>query len=894
MANQRLAAVEDKVRNAENIIQSYAYGDDLDQAIEDLKELDPDNSVLASIKDFDNNREMLKALNALYRADVARAGNDMAELQKVAEFLETSSYEAENMHKEAVDIWSELSALEEDEPENAETIGDMLDEVARLQHAYEKHDYVQSHTPSMEDEEIVDNAKKISSIFDSFKWSDVIGSDDNVTIVDDNGNPLNAEEEANLKGAQRKWIELATISDHMDDAAFAAMDDDEQKEVLKENVRERYEGDIIQKALATAEMDGASGDEKENIRRMAMSRRPIKIRVSAFHASFDSTRERISDKISKFFREGKDKSKRWLSQKFEKLNAFTRKHTGYTPVEFGKMVITAMSKRRFAANIGVSMGSLGASGGAMAMLAAGSLAATPAIAIAATGIAAYTAYNALAQQRWTIWEKKHAYWKAAKESGDEAEIAKWSGMAGWNNARNAIRANPEENEIYETIKKNNKRYSLISGGLMGVATAFVPLSSPLLRGLGGLGRGVAANTNAKFMYDLAKEKYEANPTEINEINMKRARTGLYFGIAGTAAVELAVAWSVANSGVGAEHNPQNVASHEHAPTVEKTAPAPAPVAEIPEVKVEVPQEWNSDMGITQNQWNTLHSVGDFDSKWLNVHNAQQANPDAFVHTDGSQMSIEEAVWKSDRIMSLAKAYPDGEGGYIAHMYDENHVEVFAKDGGWVYKDGTPVTSKDIAPECWGTEEDVAYKSVDCGEKASGVDGETFDNLYDRAIHGNGDNYMDVDNCGKVHFIGFVKNIINKIIPHEETVVDTPDPVEPIYEGPTEEQLPPAVDGKVEQHTIIQSVGRVSPGTTGNGSLQLDSSYMKSSTAGAQFVVEDSAVDAGSEVKSDAVNPAAESTLDAGKTVTNNGDTTTNNGEQAFNWMQRTRGGYGIG
>jgi hypothetical protein len=305
------------------------------------------------------------------------------------------------------------------------------------------------------------------------------------------------------------------------------------------------------------------------------------------------------------------------------------------------------------------------------------------------------------------------------------------------------------------------------------------------------------------------------------------------------------------------------------------------------------------MGITQNQWNTLHSVGDFDTKWMNVHNAQQADPNTFVHTDGSQMSVEEAIWKSDRIMSLAKAYPDGHGGYIAHMYDENHVEVFAKDGGWVYKDGSPVTSKDIAPECWGTEEEVAtfralYKAVDCGEKINGVNAENFDNLYDRAIHGNGDNYMDVDDCGKVHFIGFVKNIISKIMPKEESApAPVADPEPEIYEGPKEEVVAPA-PGKVTQHTIIQTVGRVSPGSTSNGSLQLDGAYMRSSTPGAQFVMEGSAVDAGPEVKDVAPDNAVTPT--GGEKPIVNSDSTANKGagDQAFNILQRAKSGNSIG
>ena len=866
MANQRNAAVEDKIRNAEKIVQSYAYGNELDQAINYLKKHDPENGVLATIKDFEDNRPMLKVLNALYRADQARADNNKAELENIAEFLNsyTQYSDREEIKSEAAKILSELPEVKED-PELSDAVAAMDDETERLKHIQEKQNYVRDNTPSMSDDEIVANGEKICNIMDEqFKWSDVIGDNDNITVTDGEGAALNADVANNIKEVHRKWIEVDAIRAHMDDAEFAAMDDKEKVDTLKEDIYTRFWSDVEDMAAQTAELNGTDEEEARN---KARRHQPIDIRYEVFDASKEVMRDKVNEKIG-FFAKSKQKAAKWLSGKLEKLNNFARKISGYTPAEFGKAMISVFSKRRFAANIATSVGTLGLSGLGAASAAAtiaggaGLAAAAPAIAVAALGVATYSAYSALAQQRWSIWEKKHAYWKAAKEKGDAQEIARWSGMTGWNNALKAIKANPEENKVYEYTKKTNKRYGLASGVLMGAATALVPGSSVIGRIVGGTTRAVGTNQNAGFLYNLAKKKYAEEQTEQNETNMKRARTGLILGLVGTTAMEFAMALNASASDVGVDHNPEHFASLDN----ENAQETSQPQIEVPSVEPtpEVPTEWNSSMGITQNQWDLLHKIGDFDSKWLNMHNAQHAYPDTFVHADGSQMSIEEGVWMSDRVMALAKAYPDGHGGLIAHMYDENHVEVFVKDGGWVYKDGTPVTSTDIAPECWGTEKEVAtfralYKAINCGEKVNGIDSETFRNLYDKTLHlGPGNNYMDVDNCGKVHFIGFVKKIVNKIVPP----VEEPEQEDPIiYEGV--EKPEPVVDGHADDGTRIISKGQ--PYKTGSNDGWMNRDKQSTDYAvptGPKKVMPGSAVEAGAEKTSSAATGNGDQAMNA--------------------------------
>ena len=798
MANQRKTVGIRSVEDAEKIIQSYAYGKDLDQAILYLKNHDPENTVLANIKDFEGNRPMLKVLNALYRADEARAANDTAELQKIAEFL--NSYKAYKNNKDMAEILKEFPEMSSEETAAVEEIVKETEKTNRIR---EKQEIVREKTPSMSDDEIVANSEEIQGILR--KWSDAITEKDNVSVVDADGNALDAEKAKEIRGLHRQWVELDITGMHSDNAAFAAMSDQDKEETLKKDIYDRFWSDIEAMAATTADLNGASDEEIESIRAKAKRHEPVVIRTDVYSANREELKEDIANKINEFDKQKKVKSKGWLASKFDKLNNLSRKITGYTPVEFGKMVFSVFSKRRFAANIATSLGALGLSGFGAASAAAtiaggaGVMAAAPAIAVAATGVAVYGLYSAYSQQRWSIWEKKHANWKAAKEKGDTKEMAKWSGMTGWNNALKAIKANSEENKVYEQIKKTNKRYGLLAGALLGAGTALVPGGSVVGRIAGGTARATGANVNANFMYNLARKKYEENKTEQNEINMKRARTGLVLGIVGSTLMEAAVAYNVAHPFFDVEHNPDNVLPNtntndfgidpnannaggipeapwsDYAPGHDNgtdVAPAPDATAEAT-APVEVPSHYSSDMG-AENWWRISHKYGvdSFEERYLNTHNAQEAHPDMFVNTDGSQMTTVEAEAKSQVILEgLAKEGKD----HHFRLFDENHQEVFkAKNGdGFVYANGSKVTSNDIAPECWGSEERVVafraiYKAVNCGDKIDGVSAQQFNDLYRDAAAGTGNAYGVANECGD---IAWYHKLFHKIVHKTDKVIE---------------------------------------------------------------------------------------------------------------------------
>ena len=802
MANKKESAVIQKVEDAEKIIQSNAYGADFDDAIAYLQERDPKNAVLAAaVKDFEKDIPTLKVLRALYRADEARAQNDTAELKKIAKFL--SEYKAYENRAEAEKLLKDFPELTE---EQTAAIQEIADETKKIERIHDKQSYVSSQMPSMSDDEIVANGEKICTILDEkFKWSDVFGEDDKITVIDREGKVLDAEKANEIKGLHRRWIELDAIRKHSDNAVFAAMDDKEKEATLKEDIYTRFWSDVETMAVTTAKLNG---EDEKTAQAKARRHQGVAISEDVYAANREEIKENTMDKVVQLSEQKKEKAGSWLAGKLNKLSQISQKITGYTPVEFGKAIFSVFSRRRFAANVGVSMGSLGASGLGAASAAAtiaggaGLMAAAPAIAVAAAGVATYSLYSMYSQQRWSIWEKKHAYWKAAKAKGDAQEIARWSGMNGWNNALKAIKANPEENKIYEYTKKNNKRYGLLSGVLLGGATALVPGASALGRLIGGTTRAVGANQNAGFLYNLAKQKYAENKTEQNEINYKRARTGLILGLAGTTAVEAAIALNVSASDIGVSHNPENVdalTGQQHEAPAAQNNGNEAPV----DASVEVTHaDWRE--GISQNQANWIENHVQGKAAEYGKIYGWNVNPD----------NMEEVAQKmADNIQKAIDngALPDKPVGEI--MYKYLHLIAWREKGEYVSGELIQSTMVNGEPDYWtnATEIKALNHIIFCEEKPN-VSSDALGNTLDR-ITASGDDldksldhltnhryvgtadvmHKDGDvNCAHVSYWERVKGVVRHALK----------PADKDIEQPVQIEEKPAVDAVVDETPVV--------------------------------------------------------------------------------------------
>lgn len=815
MANKkRNTVVEEKIKNAEQTIRSYAYDGSLDQAIRYLKAHDPENSVLATIKDFENDRPTLKALNALYRADKAREAQDTAELERIATFL--GSYKQYSniaeLKAEADKILSEVQGNHE----QVAAVRTLIDEAEKQNRMVEMHEKVQNSVPSMSDDDILANAMEIESIYNNSDiqseiYEETVKKAKKTVTIDDEDSVVQNEDDLWVAKMMSALNEVTTI--RMDDAKFAAKDAQEKKEELKDDAITNFWANLARTAGISA-IDTNADEETNNVNRdkafeNALNGRNVKVKANQFFANFAAVKRNMKDKAQKLNENGKSKSGNWLSDKLAKFNRFTEKRWGVTPVEFGRDMLGAFSHGRGIGNLiatGVILGTAKFS-----------------IPVALAGMGAFALYHSFAPAQWSIYEKKKAYYDAAKSKGDQEELKVWKGLNGLRNAYKAIQASPKEKARFDKRNKKYMKYGLTAAGVVGLAAPLLVGGSTVLAGLAGLGAltsfitvgtakvlssGIRIAGANSISYDQVKEAKEqfyediANKSDNaarSKKAYKKAMTYFRLGIGGSIIAEAGMAYAAADSimadhAMGVEHNPEHVtpqdtAQHDFKQVDEMVKQADPTLGDVEQPStdnIEVPQAYDKEtMGdiINERQWNTVHATGDFDDKYINTVNLQNNDPSAFINADGTEIDPLRFVYMSDRIMSLAKAYPDGEGGYIAHMYDENHVEVFAGDNGeWIYKDGSVVTSKDIAPECWGTEEEVAnfralYHTVNCGESADRINNSIFNDLYSRIGNGSGGAYMDVDDCGKVHFIKLH-------VPHKVT------PPAPVQEVPTQE-LPPA-------------------------------------------------------------------------------------------------------
>ncbi|MCQ2734759.1 MAG: hypothetical protein MJ212_02265, partial [Alphaproteobacteria bacterium] len=242
--------VMEGIKNAEKVIQSYAYDQELDAAITYLQENDPDNAVLATVKDFD--RPMLKALNALYRVDEASAKGDTEELKKIAEFL--GSYEeydnTQELKEESERILREIGGNDE----QIQAVTEIISETDNIEHQVEKYEEVQSRVLSMPDEDILQNGQEIEDIIndDDFRQSlrqQVEKAKETVSIEDEDSVVQNEDDlwESKIESTLNE-----IITARMDDAEFAAKDHQTKKDILREDANSIFHSNLMRMAGASA------------------------------------------------------------------------------------------------------------------------------------------------------------------------------------------------------------------------------------------------------------------------------------------------------------------------------------------------------------------------------------------------------------------------------------------------------------------------------------------------------------------------------------------------------------------------------------------------------------------------------------------------------------------
>ncbi len=882
MANQRNAAVEEKIKNAEKIIQSYAYGKELNQAIRYLQSHDPDNAVLASIKDFEDSIPMLKELNALYRADVARAENDTAELEKIAEFLGRKRRSKE-MNDIARQMLKELPEVKAD-PEKGKAIE------AVLNVATHKPKEIEIDPNGLSDDEIVLNAEKIDYIIGDKDFQDKIYAEtikpakEKVTIVDEEGKAVDNADDLWVAKMMSALNEVSMT--RMDDAAFAAKKVEEQREDLQEDVISCFRKDM--RFMVRDTVGGADPDAAE---RDYHSGKNVKIKANQIFSNLENTKDKMQLKAEAFEKAGKKKSGSWLRGKLDKLNKFSKKHFGMTPVEFGKDLMGYFSRARGISNLAA----LGVMFGAAAVSVPAGLA----------GATAYALYQSFAPSQWSIYEKKQANLKAAKARGDEEAIKIWSGRAGLKHAYDAIQANPKEKERFDRQKRRNRNYGLAGAALVGLAAPVVTFGGGILAGLGlsasatALGaralsagsRMTGANLNSYDMMKEAKQQSIEDKTEASVEGYKKARTFFGLSLFASAFAEYCMANSVADAysaghAMGAEYNTQNVdqlagntnneqivennENNSNAPAVEDT---PAEVTHV---------DWRDGISGSHVKYIEDHVQGQA-AAYAKIY-GWDVNPDDM---DAVAQKMADNIQKGIDNGALPKDMPVGE-----IMYKYLRIIAWREKGEYIQ--GTKLIQSVMVngePDYWTNAAEIKALNhiIFCEEKpevsaasignvlnritASGDDlDKSLDHLTNNRYIGTADlmhKAGDV-NCAHVSYWEHIKSAVKSIVNKETPKVPDEPPAEEIYEGA---EQPSLEDGKVEGRTTITIKGQIYKTSSNAGWTEVDEKSVDYSKTGPRVAIPSSEVDAGPE-KTDASAPG-------------------NNGDQAFTAMMKSKMGNGM-
>ncbi len=863
MANTRNTAVEEKIKNAEKIIQSYAYGAELDQAIRYLKRHDSDNAVLATIKDFEDNRPMLKVLNALYRADEARANNDTAELQKIAEFL--NSYKGygnrAELQAEAMKIISELPEVKE-QPEQIEAIQAMQNDTDRLNHIQERQEEVRHQTPSMSDDEIVANAQKIDSILNSDEFRNMCANAINdagrrVTIVNDEGFTVENEDEIWLTKMRAVLNDVSTV--RMDDAEFATQNEDDQKGRLKEDVITNFNLDLWQ-------MAGASADQKnaEKAQRDFMDGKNVKINANVFHTSIETTKDRMEVKAEKLREAGKENSGNWLSRKWQLFSNFVADHCGKTPAEYGKDLIGYFSTARGITNGVASVGLIGAT--------------VVSIPAALGAAAAYGIYQSFAPSKWTIYEKKHANYKAAKASGNQQEIAKWKGWNGIRNAYKAIMANQKEKERFEKQRKVNMVAGWGSALAVTIAAPFAVgalATATAARGVASTIRVAGALTNGGIQYKDARQQYKEDQTIESKKGMQVAGTSLVLTALMSGAAEYMMAHNIydlhaADNAMGVDHNPEHFASLDNENTQE-TSPVENNDNEVIEPVDVTHVAWKA--GMSQNHINyVLEHVQEKAAGYAKMF-GWNVNPDdneAVIQkmADNWQKGVENGALPSD--------IPVGEG-----LYKYLHIIAWREKGEFVSDKLIQSVMVNGEPDYWTNADEIkALNHIIFCEEKPGVSVAAIGNVLNRITESGDDLDKSLDhltynryvgtadlmhkagdvNCAHVSYWERIKMAVKNVVKPEPVPEPVPEPApEPAPAEPVPTVKP---DGHAHDGATIYTVGQDYTTSSDAGSNEINGKSIQYIKEGKRSIIPGSAVDAGAEKTSSAATGNGEQALNA--------------------------------
>lgn len=593
------------------------------------------------------------------------------------------------------------------------------------------------------DKKVLENLQSIASIYDEEAFSRYVNLSsyrDSVHIgVESNGIILGEErtgaDDAQLQ--QERELRKKIINEAMEaakqevmmfyarDQKFSEFDEKEKRKILEEGVYDVFNFKMAKIVAASAiknpTLEQANPNSKASTdyqnkaledMRAALeafyAKKPVVVKPRAIMESAAHTSESM-DSYEKDMRKQKlVKSADLFNQKKEDYNDKRRSFWG-NAFDHAKKMWKGMKENKYRILTDA------------AVVAGAGLAATFAPIAAAAGMAAYFATSSYA---WLVNDERKKQKKAAEDK------AKWKGFKGMANAWKSIMGNEESKKTFLREGTITAVAGVAGAGLFGAAASTAGLA--LGRVASGVARAVGSLTNQATRWAIAEDKYKKNATDENKEAKEDAKVGFFVSAGAAVLVNTVSAFFglshdttpnvLENGGVDATTPGEPIADGVGTDGVNGAEGAGgADGVEVAPAPVEVPTEWNENMGISEAHWNEIH------------------DKITGIYKDHADIFGKENVAPEDAMANMYQNIENArEAGYFAGQTNEQVIYSYMKliehteRAVYDHASGHLITRLDEAgnPMYWNNAEEMAAlnKIIICNEKVEIEAGRLGDTL----------------------------------------------------------------------------------------------------------------------------------------------------------------------
>ena len=701
-------ANEMTVNEAVRIIQeTMSFGADFDGAVAFLKEHDPENSAL---KPFEN--------------------KDIQEVKKARARMYVQRALAEDEYS---DDFDEAMKLLRGDKQVRKAVQDE-------QQLYDK----QNHITMTDEEAVLRNIKKIEGVIGDLNvdtirkdenYADVVKLMDKTELVDDDdkvitGDDINKYWDSVIESAKMQAVMLRA-----GDNAFFMKKEEDKRSVLMRDIKNFFTVSLA-KVVAGSSYKAPSEKEaapqyKDFAKYISAQGKKAEKAISDLLASGKTVKAKTSMLLTDAVEVGNkltSYTKRWAQKGFsrvaETMGGITTKFAEKMKAIWGKRHEVKQAVVEHAKNNKWRLIADTAATGIVAFTATGGM--------ALPVVAGYALYSAAGSWAWPLVEKKTKAIRQAKAKG--LDTKEWEGVNGLKKAFAEIKSDEKEYKKYKNRAYTGTAFGIAGAGLVaGVGayanTAVDKLGYTVARVGSTALRSIGSVTNQFLNYRDVKKDFKEEPSAENRAKLQQAKYGLGLGVAiaavgnwfgfnrlseasdkavdvattvatSTVAVDNAVVTDSASvsfwdkfKGLWGGNNTSNETpvNFVEKPTEVETVGASEIEPEfVPEV-IEVPEMYNSAMGISEAHWNEMQvkltgiyanqsEIFGFENvskeeAWFRMYNnlgiAMNENPEMF-----GEMTKEQVLYKYMKVIEYTERVKAGPDGFL--------VTKLAKDGLPVY------------------------------------------------------------------------------------------------------------------------------------------------------------------------------------------------------------------